>query len=154
MCMTKMKKQSGFTLLEVMVAMVVLSIGLLGLAGLMASSMRNNQGAYHRTQATWLAYDALDRVRANRAGALAGAYAGAAALGAPVACAPLTAPGGSVAAQDITGWKNMLNCALPAGDGSIVVDAATRRVTVTVQWDDTRGTGGAAAQQFIVQSRL
>ncbi|MEW5967275.1 MAG: type IV pilus modification protein PilV [Pseudomonadota bacterium] len=153
--MTKMKKLSGFTLLEVMVAMVVLSIGLLGLAGLMASSMRNNQGAYHRTQATWLAYDALDRVRANRAGALANAYAGANALGSPVACAPLTAPAGAnVAAQDINGWKNALNCALPAGDGSIVVDAASRQVTVTVQWDDTRGTGGAAAQQFIVQSRL
>lgn len=153
--MTKMKKQSGFTLLEVMVAMVVLSIGLLGLAGLMASSMRNNQGAYHRTQATWLAYDALDRVRANRDGALAGAYAGAAALGAPVACAPLTAPAGAnVAAQDINGWKNALNCALPAGDGSIVINAGTGQVTVTVQWDDTRGTGGGAAQQFVVQSRL
>lgn len=153
--MTAMKTQSGFTLLEVMVAMVVLSIGLLGLAGLMASSMRNNQGAYHRTQATWLAYDALDRVRANRAPALAGAYAGAAALGNPAVCAPLAAPAGaSIAAQDIAAWKNALNCALPAGDGSIVVDAATGRVTVTVQWDDGRGTGGAAAQQFIVQSAL
>lgn len=153
--MTKMKRQSGFTLLEVMVAMVVLSIGLLGLAGLMASSMRNNQGAYHRTQATWLAYDALDRVRANREAALANAYAGANALGNPAACAPLTAPAGAnVAAQDIAGWKNALNCALPAGDGAIAVDPASRRVTVTVQWNDTRGTGGAAAQQFIVQSRL
>lgn len=149
-----MKKQSGFTLLEVMVAMVVLSIGLLGLAGLMASSMRNNQGAYHRTQATWLAYDALDRVRANRAGALANAYASANSLGSPVTCAPTIAPTGTVAGQDITGWKNALNCALPEGDGAININAASRQVTVTVQWNDTRGTGGVAAQQFIVQSRL
>ncbi len=54
-------KQSGFTLLEIMVAMLVLSIGLLGLAGLMTSSMRNNLSASHRTQATWMASDIIDR---------------------------------------------------------------------------------------------
>src|SRR4030065_2717121 len=64
----------GFTLLEVLVAIVVMSIGLLGLAGLMASSLKNSHSAYQRTQATWLAYDALDRMRANRQVALAGGY--------------------------------------------------------------------------------
>lgn len=147
----KMKKQTGFTLLEVLVAMLVLSIGLLGLAGLMAASMRNNQSAYHRTQATWLAYDALDRLRANRAGALVGAYAGANALSTPDCLA--TAPTGTVVAQDIAGWKNMIACALPEGDGSIVV-ANTNQVTVTVQWNDSRGTDGDSTQQFIVESRL
>jgi len=150
--MMKMKKQTGFTLLEVMVAMLVLSIGLLGLAGLMASSMRNNQGAYHRTQATWLAYDALDRLRANRVAALAGGYSAANALGAPANCTT-TAPTGTVIAQDIGGWKNMIACALPEGDGAIVV-ANTNQVTVTVQWNDSRGTGGNSTQQFIVESRL
>lgn len=148
-----MKKQSGFTLLEVLVAMLVLSIGLLGLAGLMASSMRNNQSAYHRTQATWLAYDMLDRLRANRAGALSGAYADAEALGDPVDCDPLDEPGGNVVNQDITGWKNMLNCALPAGDGAVEIDA-DGVVTVTVQWNDARGTDGNDEQQFIVETRL
>ncbi len=150
--MIKMKKQTGFTLLEVMVAMLVLSIGLLGLAGLMASSMRNNQGAYHRTQATWLAYDALDRLRANRVAALAGGYSAANALGAPANCTA-TAPTGTVSAQDVGGWKNLIACALPEGDGSIVV-ANTNQVTVTVQWNDSRGTGGNSTQQFIVESRL
>jgi type IV pilus assembly protein PilV len=150
--MMKMKKQTGFTLLEVLVAMLVLSIGLLGLAGLMASSMRNNQGAYHRTQATWLAYDALDRLRANRAGALSGSYGAASALGSPAACST-TAPTGTVAARDIGGWKNMIACALPEGDGSIAV-GANNQITVTVQWNDSRGTGGDSDQQFIVESRL
>lgn len=152
----KMKKQTGFTLLEALVAMLVLSIGLLGLAGLMASSMRNNQSAYHRTQATWLAYDALDRLRANRVSARAGGYSGGAALGAPAACSA-TAPTGTVIAQDIAGWKNMIACALPEGDGAIAVDAATSQVTVTVQWNDSRGTVGAgvnATQNLIVESRL
>lgn len=146
-------KQSGFTLLEVMVAMVVLSIGLLGLAGLMASSMRNNQSAYHSTQATWLAYDILDRMRANNAVALAGGYSAASALGSPAACST-TAPSGSIAAQDISGWKNMIACALPVGDGSILVTPANRQVRITVQWNDSRATNGIANQQLIVESQL
>jgi type IV pilus assembly protein PilV len=134
----------GFTLLEVLVAIVVLSIGLLGLAGLMASSLKNSHSAYQRTQATWLAYDALDRMRANRQVALAGGYN--LALGA--------APGGSgLAAIDLGEWDAALTNTLPAGDGSIAV-AAGGVVKVIVQWNDTRGTGGIAAEQFIVDSQL
>jgi type IV pilus assembly protein PilV len=158
----KMNKQTGFTLLEVMVAMLVLSIGLLGLAGLMASSMRNNQSAHHTTQATWLAYDAIDRLRANRATARAGGYIAANALGTPAAC-PAAAPTGTVVAQDIDGWKNMIACALPEGDGAIVVDVATSQVTVTIQWNDSRGSvdtaalpdsAGSATRQLTVESQL
>ncbi len=146
-------KQSGFTLLEVLVAMLVLSIGLLGLAGLMASSMRNNQSAYHSTQATWFAYDILDRMRANRVGALAGDYSAANALGSPAACST-AAPAGSIAAQDIGGWKNMIACALPQGDGSITVTPASRQVRITVQWNDSRATNGVSNQQLTVESQL
>lgn len=145
-------KQSGFTLLEVLVAMLVLSIGLLGLAGLMASSMRNNQSAYHSTQATWLAYDILDRMRANRQGALAGNYNGAA-LGNPANCLAAVA-GGAIATQDINNWKNMIACALPEGDGSITVTPANRRVSITIQWNDSRATNGLANQQLTVESQL
>ncbi|MBW8306116.1 MAG: type IV pilus modification protein PilV [Thiobacillus sp.] len=134
----------GFTLLEVLVAIVVLSIGLLGLAGLMASSLKNSHSAYQRTQATWLAYDALDRMRANRQVALAGGYN--LALGA--------APGGSALAKDdLDEWDTALANTLPAGDGSIAV-AAGGVVKIIVQWNDTRGTGGVAAEQFIVDSQL
>jgi type IV pilus assembly protein PilV len=134
----------GFTLLEVLVAMLVLSIGLLGLAGLMASSLKNSHSAYQRTQATWLAYDVLDRMRANRGVALAGGYN--LGLGAT--------PGGSgLAATDLGEWDAALTSTLPAGDGSIAV-AAGGAVTIIVQWNDTRGTGGIAAEQFQVDSQL
>ncbi len=146
-------KQSGFTLLEVMVAMVVLSIGLLGLAGLMASSMRNNQSAYHSTQATWFAYDILDRMRANRTAALASGYLAANALGSRATCST-TAPTGSIAAQDIGGWKNMIACALPEGDGRIIVTPTTRQVSITVQWNDSRATNGQSEQTLTVESQL
>lgn len=146
-------KQSGFTLLEVLVAVLVLSIGLLGLAGLMASSIRNNQSAYQRTQATWLAYDIVDRMRINRPAALDSSYPYNTALGSPATCAANPALAGAMAARDMTDWKNLIACALPAGDGAVAV-AANRTVTVTVRWNDSRGTSGDAAQIFQIQTQL
>lgn len=143
-------KQSGFTLLEVLVAMLVLTIGLLGLAGLMASSVRNNLSASHRTQATWMAADIIDRMRANRASAIAGTYATA--LGTPVACT-VAAPTGTVPAQDIAAWKSQLGCVLPTGDGSIAVTNAAR-ATVVIRWNDSRGSQGSATQTFTVDTQL
>lgn len=63
--MNKMEIKSGFTLIEVLVAMLVLSLGLLGLAGIQARSLKNNVSAYNRAQATQLTYDMADRIRAN-----------------------------------------------------------------------------------------
>lgn len=141
---TRSGSMGGFSMLEVLVAMVVLSIGLLGLAGLMASSLKNSHSAYHRTQATWLAYDVLDRMRANRQVALANGYD--IALGA--------SPGGSgLAATDLSEWDAALASTLPAGDGSISVKA-DGTVTIIVQWNDTRGTGGGATEQFRVDTQL
>ncbi|HAN56512.1 MAG TPA: type IV pilus modification protein PilV [Betaproteobacteria bacterium] len=139
--------QKGFTLLEVLVAIVVLSIGLLGLAGLMASSVRNNHSAYQRTQAAWLAYDMVDRMRANRAYAVTLATDYNVALGSASASANL-------AGTDVTDWKTALSTTLPAGDGSVVVNGTTGAATVIVQWNDARGTGGNSAQQVRVDSQL
>lgn len=140
----KRRGMQGFTLLEVLVAMLVLSIGLLGLAGLMASSLKNSHSAYQRTQATWMVYDALDRMRANRQVALAKGYN--LALGA--------SPGGSgLAADDLSEWNAALTNALPAGKGSIDVKDGGG-VTIIVQWDDSRGTGGGTTEQFRVDTQL
>lgn len=139
-------RQSGFTLLEVLVAIVVLSIGLLGLAGLMATSLRNNQSAYHRSQAVLLAYDISERMRANRPAALTNAYDITIGTAAPA--------GTDMAATDIAEWKAILARSLPAGDGAVSVTASTRRVTITVQWNDARGTQGSTAHQFQTQTQL
>ncbi len=66
--------QAGTSLLEVLIAVVVLSLGLLGLAGLQVAGLRVNQGAMQRSQATMLAYDVFDRMRSDRTAALAGKY--------------------------------------------------------------------------------
>ncbi|RLA09507.1 MAG: type IV pilus modification protein PilV, partial [Gammaproteobacteria bacterium] len=55
----------GFTLIEVMVTLLILSVGLLGLAGMIGQSLRFNQGGYTRSQSTFLAYEIIDAMRAN-----------------------------------------------------------------------------------------
>jgi type IV pilus assembly protein PilV len=144
------QKQTGFTLLEVLVAIIVLSVGLLGLAGLMATSMRNNHSAYQRTQAAWLAYDVVDRMRVNRKDALINDY------DVPIGSATIATPS-TLANADINGWKTTLANSLPVGDGSVAVTvnaAGVASVTVIVQWDDTRGTGGVSTQPFRVDTQL
>ena len=61
----RFSSSAGFTLIEVLVALIIVSIGLLGLAGLQATSVRFNQQAYLRSQAVQQAYDMADRIRAN-----------------------------------------------------------------------------------------
>lgn len=72
--MKNANRQAGFTLIEVLVALLVLSIGLLGLAALQATGMKYNSDAYYRTQASIFAYDIIDRMRANPKGAGDGDY--------------------------------------------------------------------------------
>lgn len=146
----------GFSLLEVLVTVVILSVALLGLAGLMLSSMRNNHSAYQRSQATWLAYDIIDRARANRNLALAGSYNIALTAATPVMTQepdipPVTFP---IQVQDLAQWRGALAQALPGGTGSVAVTPANRTISVVIQWDDSRGAGGGTAQQFRVDSQL
>ena len=67
-------KSHGFTLIEILLAVVVLSGGLLGLAGLQLTGLKSNHSAYLRSQATILTLDIADRMRANRISAITGAY--------------------------------------------------------------------------------
>src|SRR5690606_37489064 len=96
---------AGFTLIEVLVALIVLSIGLLGLAALQIQSIKHNTDAYFRTQATLLAYDIIDRMRANSAAVSAGIYEVSAPPATEVTCGEDAAGCGSaaeLAAYDLT----------------------------------------------------
>lgn len=138
------RRQRAFTLIEVLVAVLVLSIGLLGLAGLHGVSLKLNRGAALRTQASQLAYEITDAMRANRA--VAASYAGTYAA---VSCNPDLARGGSdVVADDIDQWRNHLACLLPGGRGAIGVSgSAPLSATIDVIWDESPS-GGDASQTF------
>ena len=122
------KKQNGITLIEVMISVFVAAIGVLGVAALQMNSIKFNHMANTRSHATMLAYDIIDRMRANRQQALAGAY------DTELKDNPPT--GKSIADADIATWLNELSGNLPSGDGSIESDGST--FTVTVQWDESR----------------
>jgi len=119
---TKKNQPSGFSLIEVLVALVILSVGLLGLAGLQATSLRANQTSLQSSQAAILAYDMADRVRANITNATTNYHLPAAT---PTVGCMTTA--GCTAAQlaqnDMSQWNASLTQALPGGQGVICVDS-------------------------------
>ncbi len=122
-------RSAGFTMVEALVALVVLSIGLLGVAGLQLTGLRANSSAASRSQASYLADDIIDRMRANRTAALSGSYN--IAMG-------TAATGTNTPSIDLIAWQADLT-ALPAGQGSVAINAATGVATVSVQWVDSRG---------------
>jgi type IV pilus assembly protein PilV len=138
--------QGGFTLLEVLIALLVLSIGLLGIGKMMMLSARANDSAYMRSQATALAYTMLDAMRANRAAAISQGYDTSQVAPAKMACAT-AAPGctsGQVAQNDTFLWNQTLATALPNGAGTVVTvtapdvqtGASNMTATITVTWSD------------------
>lgn len=140
-CTATYARQRGFTFMEVLISVVVLSIGLLGLAGLQATSQRANHSAYVRSQATLFAYDMTDRMRANRAGMLAGAYNNISGIPSNPGCIATGCSSAQLAQYDAYVWNTALAQQLPSGKGTVVGNGGV--FTVTVMWDDNRS-GGAA----------
>jgi type IV pilus assembly protein PilV len=156
--MTELKNQltstspAGFSLLEVLVGLLILAIGLLGLAGMQMISLRQNNDAYLRSQATLMAYDILDRMRANRKHAIDGRYE----IDfdeSPASSLP------DAVKSDLELWKGSLNATLPGpGDGSIEMSDNTV-VIVTIKWQERKAresTDGADTEwlEFTTQSEL
>jgi type IV pilus assembly protein PilV len=127
----------GFTLVEVLVTLVILSVGLLGVAALHTASLRNSLDSALRSQASALAADIADRMRGNRNAALAGSYDIA------IGSTRTVVSGSPLVDRDINAWKTSLAQILPAGDGSIVRTGDV--FTITVQWGERARQGEAAA---------
>ena len=143
--------QSGFTMVEVLVALVVLAIGLLGIAALYLNSLQSGRTAIYRTQAVTLTADLADRIRMNRT---AQAAYGTAFTDAEVAVPACATTGGctdvELAATDLSSWKATIAQVLPNGQGQVVVTLPVAageptNYVVTVQWAEV---GEAAPVTF------
>jgi type IV pilus assembly protein PilV len=138
------RRQAGLSLVEVLVTVVLVSVGLLGIAGLQITSVQNTNSAAQRFEATLLAEDILERMRANRSQAMVGRYD--IAVGAGVNSV-------GIAQDDLTEWRASL-AQLPAGDGGVEFDG--NEVTITVQWTDASDDNpeDVTAMQFQLQTEL
>ncbi len=135
-------------MVEVLVAVIVLSVGLLGMAGLYVTTLRSGTGSISRMQAVYLASDMADRIRANRT-AVAN-FAGAA--GTAIACVASACAPAAMAANDLYVWNTQITQQLPGGTGTVGVDATTTPATytITLSWNDP-GSSVAQTYQLVTQ---
>lgn len=139
------RKSHGFSLLEILIAVVVLSIGILGMAGLQFASLQSNQQSYQRSQAATLVASMLDRMRANQAAAAAGAYALAANItptAVTIDCAAASCDTAQLAVYDLSTWYATLTQTLPGSTAIIACSTTPCRLgatqTISVLWDENR----------------
>lgn len=156
-----MNRQRGFTLIEILVSMLILTVGILGVAAMQLVSFQTNQSAFSRSQATYLAQDIFDRIRANPAGynttviyddidACDGAAipVNPACINSTAGCSPQ-----ATAQQDIRDWASgFLNVfaradwrpVLPNGCATVARTVGTNDFTATITWDEKDWADGAS----------
>jgi len=135
---TRIKGHQGMTLLEVLIAVIILSVGLLGVAGLQTTNLRNSQSAHQKTMAVLLASGMAERIRANRVLALTGSFA------LSKTCSSLSSTG-SIQQLEQKNWIDEIRSSLGSVAttcGEVTYNAGTRTYIVTVYWDDSKALGG------------
>ncbi len=148
--MKSMSLQRGISLLETLIAVLVLAIGLLGVAGLQTTNLKNSQSAHQRTMAVMLAGSMAERIRANPVLAATGAFT----LSKTCSAVSLS---GSIQNVERTQWISEVLLALgTAGTscGEVSYDGAARIYTIVVSWDDSRALGGSSAMNLRQQVRI
>jgi len=140
---------AGFTLVEVMVALAVVSIGMLGIASLYTQTLGATRTAQYRSQAVNLLADMADRIRANRLGGVS--YAGTPAnnncgLTGGASCSPA-----ELAAYDLFTWGESVEALLPGGQWSVSHTQTTSppTYTITVEWDEVGS--GTLSESALIQ---
>lgn len=139
----------GISLIEVLVAVVVLSIGLLGVAAMQSIALRGGQSSFESSQATIQTSAILEAMRANRLNANAYNTAG-------MVCAT-PAAGGTLAQRDVSVWIASLKQTIGSGAGDATtcgrITGCPAACVITVQWDDSR-TGGGQTRQIATRTTI
>ncbi|MHB9101716.1 MAG: type IV pilus modification protein PilV [Sulfuricella sp.] len=137
----------GFTLLEVLITLTIVSFGLLAMAGLMLKGAGLNHTSYVRSVAVQQAYDIADRMRANIAG-VTGTNYDSIAYTANQTCTACTAcTAATMAAYDACYWNTQNESQLPSGRGTVTRTGA--EFLITVSWDDNKS--GSANKSFALR---
>ncbi|HEV2681805.1 MAG TPA: type IV pilus modification protein PilV [Rhodanobacter sp.] len=150
---TPVSAQSGVGLIEVLVAVLVLSIAFLGIAALQAMSMSTNNSAMARSMATIDSYSILDAMRADLASATGGSYN----TTTPVKASACPAAGSTLATAQLNQWCTQLSHDLGAAATTTggISCSGSGECTITITFDDSRaGVGGGSNQQVITKAIL
>jgi type IV pilus assembly protein PilV len=133
------RNQRGVSLVESMIALVVISIGLLGIAALQITSMKQNATALNHSQAVWMAYNMADRIRSNINQFVAYSTVDTSSAS-PQDCMTGACNTTQMVLSDAADWKTQVEN-LPAGRGMVTGDAT--QLLISVMWDDegTNATG-------------
>jgi type IV pilus assembly protein PilV len=133
--------EGGFTMLEILITLFLLTLWLLGSAGVQSASLQFNKAAQFRTQAVYFATDIAERMQSNKTGATAGSYAyGGSSTTTPPDCTTSTCSPDQLAAFDLGEWSGRVTAALPGA--SVTVTAVTvgnpATYTILISWVDRR----------------
>jgi type IV pilus assembly protein PilV len=140
-----LRKQSGVGLIEVLVAVLVLSFGMLGLVGLQLWSLRNNQSALERSMAVMQSHSIVDAMRADRVNAMDHKF--------DIAIDASVPAGTDFAKTALTSWRANLREALgPNATGAVACDGP--RCLITVRWNDERAAEGNDQQEVVTEVQL
>jgi type IV pilus assembly protein PilV len=151
------RSQSGFSLLEVLIALVVLAIGLLGIASLQITSSQYSESGLHRSQASALARELFERMRVNPVEAKAGQYDIATLPSLVTNCesAEAECTPAQLREHDLRVWSGRVATLLPGADAAITTSEDNGEdpvdITITLQWDNSRGQRAAVVQSFSFQ---
>ncbi|WP_347928847.1 type IV pilus modification protein PilV [Pseudomonas helvetica] len=133
------RAQDGMTLIEVLVALLILSVGLLGAAATQLNALKYTDSSLMSSQASFIAYDMMDRIRANSA--------------ADYTVTPPTSGNLNVTRdQDLYDFTtNIISFGGPTATGSITLNQ--RVYTITITWDDSRAAAATSTRSFVLSSR-
>jgi type IV pilus assembly protein PilV len=148
-----LRRQAGVGLIEVLVAVLVLSVGFLGIAALQALSLSTNNSAMARSMATIGSYSILDAMRADAASARGGAYNGTV----TASTCPTAATTASLSNAQLIQWCNQLgtNLGATANTTGGINCTGSGDCTITITFDDSRGgAGGSSAQTVTTRAML
>jgi type IV pilus assembly protein PilV len=133
------KKYRGDTMIEVLVTVLILAVGVLGVAAMQVTTLQNLNSSYSASVAEIIANDFSERMRANPTAALAGNYVHSAApTGTIPDCVANACTLTQLATYDVDSWWTVLTGVLPAATGQVTRNAGTNTFVVTVRWDDDR----------------
>jgi type IV pilus assembly protein PilV len=138
------RQQHGVSLVESMIALLVISIGLLGIAALQVTSISQNSSAFHHSQAVWAAYDMSDRIRANSSSFAS--YNGIkTSIGYSQDCTGIAnvCTSAQMVTADAADWETMVGN-LPSGQGQIIAQTNPSELLIAVMWDDGGTPGGGS----------